>query len=43
MLRDGFWKGLRLHNGRLAFLHQHLERLYRGANIHRDGCWHYTG
>ncbi|MGB7374609.1 aminotransferase class IV [Pontixanthobacter sp.] len=31
MLGDGVWEGLRLHNGRLAFLDQHLERLYRGA------------
>ena len=31
MLGDGVWEGLRLHNGRIAFLDQHLERLYRGA------------
>ncbi|MXP46623.1 aminotransferase class IV [Altererythrobacter luteolus] len=31
MLGDGVWEGLRLHKGRIAFLDQHLERLYRGA------------
>ncbi len=31
MLGDGVWEGLRLHNGRLAFLDRHLDRLYRGA------------
>lgn len=31
MLGDGVWEGLRLNNGRIAFLDQHLERLYRGA------------
>ncbi|HET8938827.1 MAG TPA: aminotransferase class IV [Polyangiales bacterium] len=28
---DGVWEGLRLHHGTLAFLDQHLERLYWGA------------
>ena len=28
---DGVWEGLRLHNGALLFLNQHLDRLYRGA------------
>lgn len=28
---DGVWEGLRLHNGALLFLEQHLERLYWGA------------
>ncbi len=28
MLGDGMWEGLRLHNGRWAFLDEHLERLY---------------
>lgn len=31
ILGDGVWEGLRLHNGRLAFLDQHLKRLYQGA------------
>ena len=28
---DGVWEGLRLHNGTLLFLDQHLDRLYEGA------------
>jgi len=31
ILGDGVWEGLRLHKGRLAFLRQHLNRLYEGA------------
>ena len=31
VLGDGVWEGLRLHNGRLAFLNDHLGRLYEGA------------
>lgn len=31
VLGDGVWEGLRLHNGKLAFLQQHLRRLYEGA------------
>jgi branched-chain amino acid aminotransferase len=31
LLGDGVWEGLRLHNGRLAFIDKHLERLYEGA------------
>ncbi len=31
ILGDGVWEGLRLHNGRFAFLDEHLERLYEGA------------
>lgn len=31
MLGDGVWEGLRLHAGRLAFLDQHLDRLFEGA------------
>ena len=31
MLGDGVWEGLRVHNGRIAFLDRHLARLYRGA------------
>lgn len=31
MLGDGVWEGLRLYNGRLAFVDEHLERLYESA------------
>lgn len=31
ILGDGVWEGLRLHDGGIAFLDQHLERLYEGA------------
>jgi branched-chain amino acid aminotransferase len=31
MLGDGVWEGLRLHNGRFAFMSPHLDRLYEGA------------
>lgn len=31
MLGDGVWEGLRVHNGRIAFYQQHLDRLYAGA------------
>lgn len=31
VLGDGVWEGLRLHNGKIAFLDAHLERLYGGA------------
>lgn len=31
ILGDGVWEGLRVHAGRLAFLDQHLDRLYEGA------------
>jgi branched-chain amino acid aminotransferase len=31
VLGDGVWEGLRLVNGRLAFLDQHLDRLQQGA------------
>ncbi len=31
LMGDGVWEGLRLHNGRIAFLDRHLERLYEGA------------
>lgn len=31
MLGDGVWEGLRLHNGVVCFLEEHLERLYAGA------------
>jgi branched-chain amino acid aminotransferase len=31
VLGDGVWEGLRLVNGRLAFLDEHLDRLWHGA------------
>lgn len=31
MLGDGVWEGLRVHNGRMAFLDRHLDRLFEGA------------
>jgi branched-chain amino acid aminotransferase len=31
ILGDGIWEGLRVHHGGIAFLDQHLERLYEGA------------
>ena len=31
VLGDGVWEGLRVHDGGIAFLDQHLERLYEGA------------
>ncbi len=31
VLGDGIWEGLRVHKGRIAFLGQHLDRLYEGA------------
>lgn len=31
MLGDGVWEGLRVHDGGLPFLAEHLERLYEGA------------
>lgn len=31
MLGDGVWEGLRLHNGRWAFVDAHLDRLFEGA------------
>ena len=31
VLGDGVWEGLRLHQGGLVFLEQHLDRLYWGA------------
>jgi branched-chain amino acid aminotransferase len=31
ILGDGIWEGLRVHSGGIAFLDQHLERLYEGA------------
>lgn len=31
ILGDGVWEGLRLHHGKLAFIAQHMKRLYGGA------------
>ncbi|GAA0853780.1 aminotransferase class IV [Aliiglaciecola litoralis] len=31
ILGDGVWEGLRLHHGKLAFVEQHMKRLYDGA------------
>ena len=31
LLGDGVWEGIRLHNGHLCFLDEHLDRLYDGA------------
>jgi branched-chain amino acid aminotransferase len=31
MLGDGVWEGLRVHNGRVAFLDDHMTRLWEGA------------
>jgi len=43
ILGDGIWEGLRVHAGRIAFLQQHLDRLYEGAkaldiemDVHRE-------
>jgi branched-chain amino acid aminotransferase len=37
ILGDGVWEGLRVHQGGISFLEQHLERLYEGAKaIHMD-------
>ncbi len=31
MLGDGIWEGLRLHNGKLVFVEDHINRLFEGA------------
>lgn len=31
ILGDGVWEGIRLHHGRLAFIEQHMKRLFDGA------------
>lgn len=30
MIGDGVWEGIRLHNGKLAFVDEHLDRLFQG-------------
>ena len=31
LLGDGVWEGIRLHNGKLMFVDQHLDRLFEGS------------
>ncbi len=31
LLGDGMWEGIRLHHGKLAFIDQHMARLYEGC------------
>lgn len=31
MLGDGIWEGIRVHNGQMAFIDEHLRRLFEGA------------
>ena len=31
LLGDGVWEGIRLHNGHLVFLEEHIDRLYAGS------------
>lgn len=45
LVGDGIWEGIRLHNGRFAFLDLHLDRLFDGLAavsieppFDRDGC-----
>ena len=35
VLGDGVWEGLRLNDGRVAFLDRHLDRLWAGAKMLR--------
>ena len=35
VLEDGVWEGLRLNNGRIAFLEKHFDRLWDGAKMLR--------
>ena len=31
LLGDGVWEGIRLHNGKLCFIEEHIKRLYHGT------------
>jgi len=31
LLGDGVWEGIRLHNGKLCFIEEHIQRLYHGT------------
>ncbi|MEM7206311.1 MAG: aminotransferase class IV [Pseudomonadota bacterium] len=31
VLGDGVWEGLRVHNGKVAFIDQHMDRIFEGA------------
>ena len=31
LLGDGVWEGIRLHNGKLCFIEEHIDRLFHGA------------
>ena len=33
LLGDGVWEGIRLHNDKLCFIEEHIERLYHGAGM----------
>ena len=32
LLGDGVWEGIRLHNSKLVFINEHLERLFNSAH-----------
>ena len=38
LLGDGVWEGIRLHNGHLAFLDAHLDRLYGSLDLLEIDC-----
>ena len=33
MLGDGIWEGIRLYNGKWAFVEDHMDRLYESARV----------
>ena len=39
IMGDGVWEGLRLHNGKLFHIDQHLDRLYEAAQGHKHFNW----